>query len=59
MLTLSIKQYRVFDTVEKAVVLFSAYVKCADRDPVFYTPLTVGKAAGSTLGDQLQPMIVL
>ena len=34
-------------------------VKCADRDPVFYAPLAAGKAAGSALGDQLQPMVLL
>ncbi len=26
-------------------------VKCADRDPVFYAPLAVGKPTGSALGD--------
>lgn len=28
-------------------------IKCADRDPVFYTPLAVGKPAGSALSDQI------
>ena len=34
-------------------------VKCADGYSVFYAPLAVSKTAGSALGDQLQPMVLL
>ena len=34
-------------------------VKCADGDPVLYTPLTVGKPARSALRDPFQPETVI
>lgn len=34
-------------------------IKCADGDPVLYTPLTVGKPARSALRDPFQPETVI
>ncbi len=34
-------------------------IKCADGDPIFHAPLTVGKTTGSALGNQSHPMFII